>query len=467
MDQTLRPDPALADDGRHTALRIAVVGSGISGLAAAWLLAQRHHVTLFEADARIGGHSHTVEAAGTPVDTGFIVFNDATYPNLVALFDHLGVATTDTAMTFAVSLDRGRLEYSGTDLGGLLAQRRNLLRPRFWSMMRDLLRFYREAPRDLAKSGSDSLGDESLHDYLDRGRYGAAFREDHLYPMAAAIWSTPSAGIRDYPAAAFIRFCQNHNLLDTGDRPLWHTVKGGSREYVARLTQSLSDIRCSTPVRRITRRAGGVDIVTDSETLCFDQVVIATHADQALAMLGDADATERRLLGAFHYCRNRAVLHSDARLMPRRRRVWSGWNYAADTRPGAGQGHDSLSVTYWMNRLQDLPENPDLFVTLNPIIEPASESVHWQGDYTHPVFDGAAMAAQRDLWSLQGRGGVWFCGAYFGSGFHEDGLQAGLAVAEQLGGMQRPWSVREPSGRIHTDAPPASPFSFMPELVAG
>ncbi len=435
-------------------MRIAVVGSGISGLSAAWLLAQRHDVTLFEADDRIGGHSHTVEVAGTAVDTGFIVFNDSTYPNLTALFRHLGVATTTTAMTFAVSLDEGRLEYSGTDLGGLLAQKRNLLRPRFWSMMRDLLRFYREALKDLPH-----LGDESLHEYLDRGGYGAAFREDHLYPMAAAIWSTPSAEIRDYPAAAFIRFCDNHTLLEPGDRPLWHTVRGGSREYVARMTPGFAaGIRRGTPVRQIRRHAGGVDIATAGDVSHFDHVVIAAHADQALAMLSDADRRERGLLGAIRYCRNEAVLHSDAQLMPRRRRVWSAWNYAAHHR-----AHDQLSVTYWMNQLQDLPAAQPLFVTLNPIRQPAFETVHWRGDYMHPVFDVAALKAQRELWSLQGQGGVWFCGAYFGAGFHEDGLQAGLAVAEQLGGVQRPWSVAEPSGRIHCGPPPAG---VAPMLVS-
>jgi predicted NAD/FAD-binding protein len=434
-----------------TGLDIAVVGSGISGLSAAWLLAQRHRVTLFEADQRIGGHSHTVAVAGIPVDTGFIVFNESTYPNLTALFRHLAVETIPTAMTLAVSLDGGRLEYSGTDLGGLLAQRRNLVRPRFWSMMRDLLRFYREAPRDLP-----GLGDESLHEYLERGRYGAAFREDHLYPMAAAIWSTPSSGIREYPAAAFIRFCENHNLLEPGDRPPWQTVKGGSREYVARLAKGLA-VRTGTPVRQITRRANGVDIATDTGTGQFDQVVIATHADQALAMLGDPDAAERTLLGKFKYCRNAAVLHSDVSLMPQRRRIWSAWNYAADKAAG-----DGLSVTYWMNALQGLPDSLPLFVTLNPIRDPNPARVHWRGEYTHPVFDGAALKAQRELWSLQGQRGTWFCGAYFGAGFHEDGLQAGLAVAEQLGGGRRPWTVAAPSGRIHLGSAPVVGLEVMP-----
>lgn len=427
-------------------LDIAIVGSGISGLSAAWLLSKRHRVTLFEADDRIGGHSHTVMAARVPVDTGFIVYNEQTYPNLTALFDHLGVPTKPTEMSFAVSLDRGRLEYSGTDLGGLFAQRRNLVSPRFWSMLRDLERFYRHARRDLPHLETVGLGA-----YLDRLGCGAAFRDDHLYPMAAAIWSTPVAEIPDYPAAAFIRFCENHGLLKLGRRPIWRTVDGGSRVYVGALTKSFADrILYHRPVHAIRRRPDGVMIDSRGSEQHFDHVVIAAHADQALRMLGDADVNERRILGAFGYRRNEAVLHADARLMPKRKRVWSSWNYAAES----GAGAPALSVTYWMNRLQGIPDSHPLFVTLNPIDEPDPALIYRRDIYDHPVFDAEAGAAQAELWSIQGSRNTWFCGAYFGAGFHEDGLQAGLAVAEQLGGVRRPWTVADESGRIRIRQPP-------------
>jgi predicted NAD/FAD-binding protein len=434
----------LANGGRRRT--IAVVGTGISGLSAAWLLAKGHDVTVYEADERIGGHSNTVEIAvdGRPiaVDTGFIVYNEPCYPNLTALFDHLGVETAATDMSFAVSIDRGRLEYAGSDLAGLLAQPSNLLKPRFWSMVADLLRFYREAPRDL-----QTMGDVSLADYLDANRYGRAFREDHLYPMAAAIWSTPSAEVGDYPAAAFVRFCENHGLLRLTGRPVWRTVKGGSREYVARLTASFRDrILTATPVVAIRRDVDGVEVVdARGGRRRFDDVVIATHADRALALLADPSPEERRLLGAFRYSRNEAVLHSDPDAMPRRRAAWASWNYLSDVR----EGDRALSVTYWMNRLQPLGDAPPLFVTLNPVREPDPARVHARIAYDHPLFDAATGRAQPELWSLQGVNRTWFCGAHFGAGFHEDGLQAGLAVAEDLGGLARPWSVANDSARIH------------------
>lgn len=434
---------AAAADG--AVLDIAVVGSGISGLSAAWLLSQRHRVTLFESDGRPGGHSNTVEvpsvSGSIPVDTGFIVYNELAYPNLSALFAHLGVKTQATEMSFAVSLDAGALEYSGTGLRGLFAQPRNLLRPRFWSMLRDLVRFYREAPRDARRFGM-----MPLDAYLDARGYGRPFRDDHLYPMAAAIWSTPAARVGDYPFEAFVRFCENHQLLKLGDRPLWRTVQGGSARYVEKLTQGFGDrLRLDTAALRIDRDARGVSIHAEHGRAPerFDHVVVATHADQALRLLPDATAQERSVLGAFGYTRNRAVLHSDPSLMPRRRGVWSSWNYAADRQRG-----DGLSVTYWMNRLQHISDDTPLFLTLNPTHEPRSEHVIRSEIYEHPVFNVAAMRAQPALWALQGARRTWFCGAYFGSGFHEDGLQAGLAVAEMLGGVRRPWNVANESDRV-------------------
>lgn len=426
-------------------LDIAIIGGGISGLSAAWLLSRRHRVTLFEAESRLGGHSNTLDALGVPVDTGFIVYNERTYPNLTALFAHLDVPTRPSEMSFSVSLDDGRLEYAGS-VGGLFAQARNLASLRFWSMICDLERFYRQAPRDLPSIGSATLGE-----YLDGIGCGAAFRDDHLYPMAAAIWSTPVSRIPDYPAASFIRFCENHGLLQFVRRPRWRTVEGGSREYVRRLADGFADrVRLACPAEAVWRQPHGAMVMSAGRAESFDAVVLATHADQALRLLKDPDRDERRLLGAFHYRHNVAVLHSDARLMPKRRRVWSSWNYASR---GSG-GEPLLSVTYWMNRLQGIAEDKPLFVTLNPAIEPDPAKVHARIDYDHPMFDGAAARAQRHLWSLQGVRNSWFCGAYFGAGFHEDGLQSGLAVAEQLGGVRRPWSVEQESGRIHL--PPAA-----------
>ena len=430
-------------------LKIAVVGSGISGLSAAWLLSQRHEVTMYEAADRIGGHSNTVEfesATGTvAVDTGFIVYNEVTYPNLTALFRALEVPTTASNMSFAVSLNEGAFEYSGGTGLGLFAQKSNLVRPRFWSMMRDLLRFYRCAPRDLAM-----MGGLSLEDYLNRNGYGRAFRDDHLYPMAAAIWSTPAMQVGAYPAAGFVKFCRNHGLLDLWDRPAWRTVTGGSREYVARMIHRFADrIRLSTPVDAIHRKPGSVEIRdAHGGVSVFNDVVIATHADQALRILGDASDEERHILGAFRYSRNEAVLHGDTTLMPKRRAAWSSWNYVADTRADIGNGLAQPSITYWMNKLQPLGHAPPTFVTLNPGRAPREETVIRREIYEHPVFDLATDRAQHEVWSLQGVRNTWFCGAHFGSGFHEDGIQAGLAVAEDLGGVRRPWQLEQESSRI-------------------
>lgn len=434
-------------------LRIAVVGSGISALSCAWLLSQRHEVVVYEKDDRLGGHTNTVDVRApdgtiTPVDTGFIVFNDVTYPNLVALFDHLGVRSRATDMSFAVSLDEGRFEYAAP---ALFAQRRNAFRPRFWTMLREILRFYRDAPAQLATLTDPNL---TLGDYLKREGFSEAFRDDHLLPMAAAVWSSPAHTLMDYPAESFIRFCGNHGLLRLTGRPVWRTVEGGSRTYVARLAAALGEgVRVSREATVVRRIEGGVEVLDgQGRADRFDHVVIGAHADQALAMLGEPTERERALLGAFRYSRNLTILHSDAGLMPHRKRAWAAWNYI-----GVDGG---LCVSYWMNRLQGL-QGPDLFVTLNPPRPPRPETLLRTEIYEHPIFDPAAVRAQKALWSLQGQGGVWFCGAHFGAGFHEDGLQSGLAVAEQLGGVRRPWTVANESGRIHV-----SPFEPHLERAA-
>ena len=429
-------------------LNIAVIGSGIAGMSAAWLLSRRHQVTVFEKEGRLGGHSNTAELdlGGKPiaVDTGFIVYNERNYPNLTALFAHLGVPTKASEMSFAVSRDRGALEYSGTDLAGLFGQRRNAVRPRFWAMLRDILRFYREAPRDLSLGRLEGI---TLGAYLAQRKYSEAFIEDHLLPMAAAIWSSPLAEMRNHSAAGIVRFFDNHGLLKLDDRPIWRTVDGGSREYVKRLTAAYADrVRLGNAARRVIRRGRGAWIEDSQGTLAhFDHVVIATHSDEALALLDAPTPLERELLGAIRYQANPAVLHQDASFMPRRRRVWSSWNYLRDDTADAAR---SVFVTYWMNRLQGIDPAQPLFVTLNPPREPAKGTVLGTYTYYHPLLDATAAQAQKRLWQLQGRHNTWFCGAYFGAGFHEDGLQAGLAVAEQLGGVRRPWEVAGESDRI-------------------
>ncbi|MBV1788164.1 NAD(P)/FAD-dependent oxidoreductase [Marinobacterium sp. D7] len=431
--------------------KIAVIGSGISGLSSAWLLNRYHDVTLYEKDDRLGGHSNTVnfELDGTQVDvdTGFIVFNPLNYPNLVELFKLLEVECCDTEMTFAISANDGALEYNGTNLGGLFAQRKNLLRPRFWRMLADLLRFYRNAERMAGRQDIDRL---TLGELLRDGGYGDAFIYDHLLPMGAAIWSTPVDRMLEYPARSFLNFCRNHGLVQLSDRPQWRTVVGGSRRYVEKLTASLRNpVQLNRHVQRIIREPDRV-VVEDlhGKREYFDEVVLACHSDQALKLLDAPTPREQRLLGQFPYQRNRAYLHTDASLMPRNRAVWSSWNYLAS---GEEESKRKVSVTYWMNRLQPLATDRDIFVSLNPLVEPAPGSIVRTFFYDHPAFGASSADAQRELWSLQGQQRTWFCGAYFGYGFHEDGLQSGLAVAEQLGGISRPWQVAEPNGRIHVD----------------
>jgi predicted NAD/FAD-binding protein len=442
---------------------IAVVGSGISGMSAAWLLAQGHDVTVYEKDGRVGGHTNTViaETPGGPiaVDTGFIVYNPPAYPNLVRLFDHLGVETHDSDMSFAVSLGGGALEYAGTSLATLLAQPANAVRPRFWRMMADLVRFYRSAPGDADDPALDGL---TLGDYLSARGYSDAFADDHLLPMAGAIWSTAAADMRAHSARAFIRFFKNHALFNLGSRPIWRTVTGGSRRYAEALTAAYRDsILTARGARRIGADDDGRPVVEDvtGERRTFDRVVIATHADEALALLDDPSDAERDLLGRFAYAANTAVLHADASRMPKRRAVWSSWNVVSDARIAAD---GPISLVYWMNRLQSLDPRHDLFVSLNPETWPDERTVHTAVDYTHPIFNTATHVARQSLWTLQGHKGRYYCGSYFGDGFHEDGLQSGLWAAELAGGLARPWSCADQNGRIVTGNDPGDASAPSP-----
>ena len=444
-------------------MKIAVIGAGITGLSAAWLLSSAHDVTLFEAEPRLGGHSNTVDVdtpeGRIPIDTGFIVYNPPAYPNVVALFEHLGVETVTSNMSFAVSLNGGAYEYSGTGLGGFLGQRRNALRPSHWRMGADILRFHREADA-LCRTAIDP--NVSLGDWLAERRYSDVFLNRHILPMAAAIWSAPAAQMLAFPAAAFARFFANHQLLQASGHPLWRTVVGGSRAYVAKLRDaSRAQIRSGDPVVRVARGPADAEVLTRSGHLeRFDAVALCCHADEALALLADADAAERATLGAFGYAHNEAVLHTDAAFMPRRRAVWSSWNYVA---PDASC---PLTVTYWMNALQPLATATPHFVTLNPAwpLGPGTRIASFS--YSHPMFDAAAMTAQRDIWNLQGQRHTWFAGAHLGYGFHEDGLQSGLAVAEAITRQDRPvvrpWAATDPAA-----IGPGSPFTGRLALPAG
>ncbi len=439
------PEPGVTQ--MNARQRIAVVGAGISGLASAWLLSQRHQVTLFEAGSYLGGHTNTVdvtlEGKTHPVDTGFLVFNQKTYPNLIAMFDHLGVRSVETEMSFAVSLEDPALEWAGTDLGTLFGQRRNLFRPRFWGMLSDILRFNRESQAWLACGVEGG----SLREFLRAGRYGDAFADWYLLPMAAAIWSCPTGQMLDMPLATFVRFCQNHGLLQIVDRPVWRTVQGGGREYVRRIAGQLTDIRLACPVSRITRETGGLRVTHAGGSDLFDQVVMACHSDQSLEILGDTAAgAQREVLGAIRYQANRAVLHTDPALLPRRRRLWSAWNYfAGQGSPGA----QPVGVSYLINKLQPLPFETPVVVTLNPAREPDRAHVLASFDYAHPIFDAAAIAAQQRLPTVQGIGGIWLAGAWSAYGFHEDGLKSAVRVANALG-VPAPWQTDlkpSPSGQ--------------------
>lgn len=436
-------------------LNIAVIGSGIAGLSAAWSLSRTHQVSLYEQNDYLGGHANTVdvEVGGDnfPVDTGFIVFNPPNYPYLCNLFKHLQIETIKTNMSFGVSLRGGSFEYAGSDLNGLFAQRSNVFKPRFWQMVKDIRRFYNDAPKYLESAHSRL----PIGELLQHQKYSDVFIEDHLIPMAAAIWSASREDIVAYPADAFIRFFANHGLLELGERPVWHTVKGGSREYIQRLIRD-SDLagQINAKVIGVARQKNGVTVAdANGQSLTYDNVVLATHADEALSLLDDPTPQEKTVLSAFRYSNNEAVLHTDVTLMPRRRAAWSSWNYF---QPDPNESKSKpLCVSYWMNRLQALETTQDIMVTLNPSIEPAPEKVLGRFNYSHPVFNQATNHAQQQSAKIQGAERLWFCGSYMGHGFHEDAIQSGLWVAEQLGSGQQ-WHQAMPFTRLPRSYQPLS-----------
>jgi uncharacterized protein len=409
-------------------MRIAVIGSGISGLASAWLLSREHAVTLFEANDYFGGHTHTHaiehEGQSLQVDSGFIVFNPAHYPLLTKLFAELGVATQPTTMSFSARNAASGLEYNATNLDTLFCQRRNLLSPRFWGMLRDLLRFYREAPALLTTAGQGP----TLGNYLAAGRYGTAFRDEHLLPMAAALWSAPASRILEFPAQYLVRFMANHQMLQLRDRSVWRVVSGGSASYVRALRGRWRvDERLSCPVRSVRRGPGGVQTVSAAGTEHFDRVVLACHSDQSLDLLADPSDREREILGAISYQDNDAALHTDATLLPTNRKAWAAWNAFVPATPS-----EVCTVSYCMNLLQGLTSREPLVVTLNrsSAIDPAK--MLRRMSYRHPVYTQASVAAQSRRAEIQGVRRTWFAGAYWGWGFHEDGIRSAVDVCAAL-----------------------------------
>ncbi|MFI5012628.1 MAG: NAD(P)/FAD-dependent oxidoreductase [Hyphomicrobiales bacterium] len=416
-------------------MKIAIIGTGIAGNGAAYALAagSRHAITVYEKALRPGGHSATVDidydGARIAVDTGFIVYNEPNYPNLTALFQELGIATQQSDMGLSVSIGGGKREWAARDykvVTGFLARRRNAVSPRFWAMIKEILRFHREAPLDRSRG---EMRGRSLRQYLAEKRYGSGMIEDYLKPMGAAIWSMPPCRILDFPAESFVAFFENHHLMKWR-RPIWRTVTGGARTYVEAMTGHYRDrLRLGCGAACVERRPDGVFVTgTDGYTERFDQVILASHTDETLAMLGDASDAERGILSAIAYRPNKVYLHRDQRLMPRRKAAWSAWNVL-----DWGGCEDEIAVTYWMNALQGIDHRKPLFISLNPPFEPAANLTFERFSYCHPQYDAAALEAQRQLPRIQGRSRLWFVGAWTGYGFHEDGLVSGLEVAERLG----------------------------------
>lgn len=403
--------------------RIAIIGSGISGLSAAWLLDPHHDITLFEANSQAGGHARTVQAVGTAVDTGFIVCNRRTYPLFIPMLEKLGVPLEPSDMSFSASFGGGGYEYGTFSAGAMFAQPRNFVDFGHWRLIRDILRFFRRAGSHINQEGSigDLIGELGL---------GPEFRDKFLLPISGAIWSTPTADMMNFPAAAFIRFFDNHGLLSVRGQPEWLTVSGGSQRYVQAILEQLrGEMRLSCPVYSVERETKGVIISSPRGEEHFDRVIFATHAPQIFRMLNDKDAQESSILGAFRTQPNRMVLHSDTRLMPRRRSVWASWNYI--TRDESPPADRPISLSYWMNRLQNLKTPHPLIVTLNPETEP--EHIHDEASFAHPQFDATALSAQSRLSGIQGRGGVYYAGAWTRYGFHEDGVLSALRVTQAMG----------------------------------
>lgn len=440
-------------------MKIAVIGSGIAGLSCAWLLSKHaggaHQVTLFEQAARLGGHTNTVDihvdGIDFPVDTGFLVYNDWTYPNLIALFAHLGVEVAPADMSFGIKLldaaGRGQMEWCGSnDISTVFAQPSNILRPAFWSMLRDMLRFNREASA-LAASGQPMPG--TLGQYLAANGYGDAFRDWYLRPMAACIWSTPAQQIDEFPLATFLTFCRNHGLISVNNRPQWRTVKGGARNYVKRLAADLGDIRTGAMLAGVRREEGGAVIDAADGVEHFDHVVFACHTNETLALLGERSGAVHEVLSKIPYQPNTAILHTDRRQLPDRKRAWAAWNYTA-WHPEAANGRSAgtaeapVSLSYLLNRLQPLPFKSPVIVTMNPLVPPDPATVIQTISYDHPVFLAESAEAKRALRRLQGKDRLWFAGAWTRYGFHEDGLMSGIAVARALGASV-PWPTNVPA----------------------
>lgn len=426
---------------QHNSTKIAIVGSGISGLAAAHALRGQANVTLFEAANYFGGHTHTVDVTLPTnkglithgIDTGFLVFNEKTYPNLIKLLAELDVKTAKSDMSFSVQVPQknGVLEWSGSNLNTVFAQRSNLINPKFWRMLRDLMQFNKLATQ-IAESGLEAQLMQPLQAFLEENRFSVEFKDWYLLPMLGCIWSCPTAQMLQFPVATMVRFCHNHGLLQVNDRPQWWTVAGGAKHYVEKIIANITDKRLNTSVHSIARDNRGVHIATSHGTERFDKVIIATHSDQALAILQQPSHAEKQALSAVNYQANKAVLHTDTNVLPQRKAAWAAWNYERVELDTSKSDAASVCLHYLINKLQPVPFEQPVVVSLNPRKPIAAEHILGSFDYAHPVFDLAAIKAQADIPALQGQQDTYYCGAWMGYGFHEDGLKAGVAAAEKL-----------------------------------